>query len=588
MKIASIPVFGLLRAAVALWGAALPAAAATAVVNTLEMSNDADAFLSLPEGLAVLEGTLDRALTAEEAAQITGDLGPEDRVHFNIQGAGPHLLMIPEGGLRVRRAGLTIDGYTQPGAMLCTNPADQPNNAVIQIVLDARNGNHTGQPDEPEGRILVINAPDVTLRGLAILSTFATAEGGDNYGVGWGEGGAGGRISGCWIGLHPDGVTVAGGEVGVSAFETGGTHLIGTDADGLDDDAERNVIVGHNVQIMFEDARECRVGGNFLGVMPDGRSLIPEAAEALVTEGDAIEGGSLDGLVIGSPAAGPVLPAASNVIGGMKDEVIQFYYGANTGVVIRGNRAGLAIDDQTPLPNGRFYNPSAAEALIADNILANHVQPLITLRGKVMHQRNRMSENAALFDRVDESFMALQSGDADPVPRIDPLLTSKTRLVATLPEVIGEGFSPAVVDLYWCDTTTAATVPQGRYHLAAFTDSGAGDADPVAGRVDLDLSGIDLPPLGPGVLLMTATVQTTEGHGGTTPFSEPAPFDLRLPTLDIFPAAGNQVHLEWTAPKWVLEQTATLSDGSWQKVNAPSPLTVPTSPGIGFFRLRLP
>jgi len=48
------------------------------------------------------------------------------------------------------------------------------------------------------------------------------------------------------------------------------------------------------------------------------------------------------------------------------------------------------------------------------------------------------------------------------------------------------------------------------------------------------------------------------------------------------------VRLEWDAPHWLLERTTTLAPGHWQKMDDPSPLTIPATPGIGFYRLRLP
>jgi hypothetical protein len=558
--------------------------AAVGTVNTAAMANVPDAALSLVEALAYFNGSLGRALSPEEALLVTGPLGVGDRIHFAIPGAGPHLLPVPPGGLRVRRGGLTIDGYTQPGASACTRPADEPNDAVLRVVLDGRTGNHTGQPEDGEGRILVINAPDVTIRGLSVLSVHTTAEGGENYGIGWGAEGARGRISGCWIGVHPDAATVAGGEVGVSAFETDGGHLVGTDADGIDDAAERNVIAGFNVQTMVEDATECVIAGNFLGVMPDGRRTIPQEVEDLVTEGDAVGGGNLDGLVVGSPAVGALRPAAMNIIGGQKDEVVQFYYGANRRVVIRGNRCGLGTDGRTPLPSGRFYNPSAADVLITDNVLAHHSRPLINLRGRVVHRRNIMTGNADLFTGEDLSLLAAETGDPRPAPHVDPLLAGAGRLRATLPLPADPSLTPLIVEVSW--SPLAETPPQSRLHLLTFADNGLLDADPALGAVDAALSAAGLPSMGPGVLLVTATAVASDGSGSTSVFSEPVAFNLPSPILEIA-RVGGDVRVSWSGTGWELESSTDPAGGAWEAVSGSSPLLVPPTAARRFFRLRL-
>src|ERR1043165_8616184 len=67
--------------------------------------------------------------------------GPGDTIAFNIPGAGPHFLQEPPSGfpLIYHRHGLTIDGYTQPGAAANSNPITAANNAQIKIVIDGRN-----------------------------------------------------------------------------------------------------------------------------------------------------------------------------------------------------------------------------------------------------------------------------------------------------------------------------------------------------------------------------------------------------------------------------------------------------------------
>jgi hypothetical protein len=72
-----------------------------------------------------------------------------DTIQFNIPGAGPHFLITPAlvlgagggGGYpEITKNNVTIDGYSQPGAVPNTNPIKAANNAQIKIVIDSRAG----------------------------------------------------------------------------------------------------------------------------------------------------------------------------------------------------------------------------------------------------------------------------------------------------------------------------------------------------------------------------------------------------------------------------------------------------------------
>lgn len=191
---------------------------------------------------------------------------PGDTIAFNIPGAGPHFLQPPPAGfpLIYRKHRITIDGYTQPGAVPNSNPINAPNNAQIKIVIDGRNnspGNthardmgiaaYDGTPaksdppidnstdtigpcfDPGEMALLgIYRSTNVTIKGLAFLA--------DNMGVVLGTGLAqaiygiaiahdygldltikdaleysGGdsrncHIAGCWFGVNPTNQTKSG------------------------------------------------------------------------------------------------------------------------------------------------------------------------------------------------------------------------------------------------------------------------------------------------------------------------------------------------------------------------------------------
>src|SRR5689334_21677369 len=66
-------------------------------------------------------------------------LADGDTINFNIPAAGVQTLLTPAGGYPlITINNVTIDGYTQPGAVPNTNPIHAANNAQIKIMLDSR------------------------------------------------------------------------------------------------------------------------------------------------------------------------------------------------------------------------------------------------------------------------------------------------------------------------------------------------------------------------------------------------------------------------------------------------------------------
>src|SRR5271169_1457966 len=93
-------------------------APAVLTVNSTADNTTADNFLTLREAIAVVDGTLGRALTAGEQSQITGTLGANDTIAFNLP-AGPQTITLTGGALDITQpvaisgsgaANLTING----------------------------------------------------------------------------------------------------------------------------------------------------------------------------------------------------------------------------------------------------------------------------------------------------------------------------------------------------------------------------------------------------------------------------------------------------------------------------------------------
>jgi hypothetical protein len=196
-------------------------------------------------------------------------------INFNIPGAGPHYLFTPPfyapgnvpalgGGYPIiTNHNLTIDGYSQPGALANTNTILGSNTAVLKIVIDSRAANYipdethplavgantmdfaliTGKTYEDStygwpgftsgdaAQIGIFQATNVHIKGLCFLNDYypgmnelsvASIALGADYPTNWMNPPRSGpaswfypeyalHVSGCWFNLLPDGVTVVDG-----------------------------------------------------------------------------------------------------------------------------------------------------------------------------------------------------------------------------------------------------------------------------------------------------------------------------------------------------------------------------------------
>jgi hypothetical protein len=160
-----------------------------------------------------------------------------------------------------------IDGFSQEGASRNTSLGEI--NAVLKIELDGRQaGNATG---------LVIEGGGSTVQGLAVHSFH-----GDNIEL---RGGSGNHIAGNFVGTDATGMLAPSGwpdlspagRVGPYGIEVTGSdnNWIGTDGDGNDDVAERNLISGHNWGVVLRNAFHNVVAGNLIGTDKTGLSRLP-------------------------------------------------------------------------------------------------------------------------------------------------------------------------------------------------------------------------------------------------------------------------------------------------------------------------
>ncbi len=300
-----------------------------------------------------------------------------DTISFNILGSGVHTIA-PASALPQITDGVTIDGYSQPGASANTNGPTLGTNALILIELD---GTNAGTGSEAAVLFFAPGAGGSTVRGLAV-----------NRGKWAGirlSGTAGIVIAGNFIGTDPtgtiprgnvnfgilanngpSGVTVGGttpaarnlisgnavGGVNFGAAGNGGTgnvvqgNLIGTDASGgnalagaqtgveIDSSssmditiggttaASRNVISGNGgYGVRLNNGSNLVVSGNFIGTDATGAGPVPNVNYGILVEAN--------GSTIGGPA-----PGAGNVISGNAIHGIEI--SSATGVTVQGNLIG--------------------------------------------------------------------------------------------------------------------------------------------------------------------------------------------------------------------------------------------------------
>ncbi len=308
-----------------------------------------------------------------------------DEIRFNLAGTGPQFIATPPDGYPlITKNNVTIDGFSQPGSVPNSNPILAANNAQIRIVLDSRNGNtrlmdfpgddpgdNTGYGDTESAVLGVLGGQGFQLRGVSILATPLT--GADNgvavYGVSFAKG-ASGQIRGCWIGVAPDGATLAGPADGVTGFRYQGAEtitvdnvVIGVAANATNAPADFNVLVDVPAIPIIIEGNASRIAGNFIGVLPDGLHDVDLALDPNLAgyfEGFIEIGRGGNNTVIGTDGDGVNDANERNVIGGMVptaiggyDHSIEFYgQSPGTNIVVAGNYIGVGIDGVTQFTNG--------------------------------------------------------------------------------------------------------------------------------------------------------------------------------------------------------------------------------------------
>jgi len=239
--------------------------------------------------------------------------GP-DTIAFDIPGAGVHTIT-PLSALPPVSETVTIDGYTQPGSSVNTDPI--ATNAVILIEID-------GSSAAPANGIQFVSHDGSLLRGVAINRFTA--------GVMINGGLTGCTVRGCFLGTDATGSTALPNTQGV-ASSTPGT-LIGGPAP-----ADRNLISGNSVGISA-GSNGGVIQGNLIGTDKTGTVALGNASTGI-----ACGNGFGAGLLIGGPN-----PGEGNVISGNAQGIwLQQTSSAN---VVQGNLLGTNAPGTGPIGHG--------------------------------------------------------------------------------------------------------------------------------------------------------------------------------------------------------------------------------------------
>ena len=256
----------------------------------------------------------------------------KDTITFNISGPGVHTIM-PVTPLPKLTDPVLIDGYTQPGSSPNTNAFKDPDNAVLQIVID---GTALQNPTSPSSGFEV-GGGNSCIRGLVINSFSGIAIQLEDKG--------GNTVEGNYLGTDNTGLVRHGNSIAVYIENVGNNTIGGTTA------AARNVISGNNksgIGIENPGASGNVVQGNYIGVNAAGNGslgnlswgvTIWNASSNTIGGTDTGAGNVISGC--GDNSGGVVTGVGIDIIGG----------GVSTGNVIAGNFIGMNAAGTDSLPN---------------------------------------------------------------------------------------------------------------------------------------------------------------------------------------------------------------------------------------------
>lgn len=248
----------------------------------------------------------------------SGACGSGCTIKFGVAGT------FATSGYTITADGLSIDGYSAPGATPNHGGFPQPNDATITVDI---------VPSGSVNTAFLIQASGVTLDGLGISGFTSDAVSID------GATGAADQntVSGCLITNNGGGVRIQGAQATNNLVGTGRPASNPVAGNGTGRPADRNVIGNNtNYDVVIADASNNAVAGCNLGVAGNGTSTIPSPKGVWIT------GSSSTNAVGGSS------PGNTNVIGGHAEGI---RIDGVTGTLINGNWVGVNINGNGAVAN---------------------------------------------------------------------------------------------------------------------------------------------------------------------------------------------------------------------------------------------
>ena len=265
----------------------------------------------------------------------TGDSGPgtlrqaildanghpgADTIAFNIAGSGVQTIA-PASALPAITDPVTVNGYSQPGSLVNTNPTGQGLNTVLRIEIDG-----TSAGSVP---CLHARADDVTIRGLVVNRCTSYDIQAEDLGVPHQNF----VVEGCFLGTNADGTQALNpyfAAVGIDGFSN--ARIGGTTP------ADRNLLTGLNGgdQVVLANTSGSVVQGNLIGTDVTGLHKIT------TSPGGVLIGQGTNNVIGGTSAAARNVITDAVIFGGSGLELA-------SGNFVQGNFVGIDVTGTTAL-----------------------------------------------------------------------------------------------------------------------------------------------------------------------------------------------------------------------------------------------
>lgn len=268
---------------------------------------------------------------AVNAANQDGS-GERDTIQFNIPGTGPHTINLVQ---RLSLTNVALDGLTEPGYSV-----GQP--MIVLVVAEPSMSFLLGMSDSLARGLRIVPNPN----GVSTLISASSNNVVQSNVIGFASAPTSPPIPGTGV------------------FLQGNDNVIGTDRDGLNDGNEGNVISHLRMGIQVgSGASDNLIAGNRIGTNETGTSALPNVDGIFIHQGSSettIGGVQQDAgnLVSGNGSSSFTSPGSGITVAD----------GA-TGVTIKGNRIGTAMNGTTALPN------SNGIVVEGDNVVIGGTQP---------------------------------------------------------------------------------------------------------------------------------------------------------------------------------------------------------------------